>query len=101
MVKHWTGSVAFSPAEKENDRLVCASCTWLISEELGDQTRKAGVTDIRLQRPTYMKWIDTKTKLRCAIKSMESIREGLGPDIDWQSIVTPKQAPASRPWYGK
>src|SRR5947209_10072016 len=58
---------------------------WTLQEakELGDQTRKAGVTALKFQLPTYMEWIETNAKLTRAVQSMETIREGLGPDIDF------------------
>jgi galactonate dehydratase len=64
------------------------------AKELGDQTRKAGVTALKFQLPTYMEWIETNAKLTRAVKSMETIREGLGPDIDFAVDFHAKPSPS-------
>src|SRR5947199_10229198 len=64
------------------------------AKELGDQTRKAGVTALKFQLPTYMEWIETNAKLTQAVKSMETIREGLGPDIDFAVDFHAKPSPS-------
>jgi len=64
------------------------------AKELGEQTRKAGVTALKFQLPTYMEWIETSAKLARAVKSMETIREGLGPDIDFAVDFHAKPSPS-------
>ncbi|HMJ61999.1 MAG TPA: enolase C-terminal domain-like protein, partial [Bryobacteraceae bacterium] len=64
------------------------------AKELGDETRKAGVTALKFQLPTYMEWIETNAKLTRAVKSMETIREGLGPDIDFAVDFHAKPSPS-------
>jgi galactonate dehydratase len=53
------------------------------ARELGDQTRAAGVTALKFQLPDLMEWIETNAKLTRAVKHMETLRAGLGPDIDF------------------
>ena len=50
---------------------------------LRDQTRQAGVTALKFQLPDLLEWIETNAKLKRAVKHMETLREGLGPDIDF------------------
>src|SRR6185369_4591245 len=38
------------------------------AKALGDETRKAGVTALKFQLPTYMEWIETNAKLTRAVK---------------------------------
>ena len=64
------------------------------AKELGEQTRKAGVTALKFQLPTYMEWIETNAKLTRAVQSMEIIREGLGPDIDFAVDFHAKPSPS-------
>ena len=54
-------------------------------EELREQRQIAkseGITCFKGGIPGYYEWIDTSAKIRNAVKSMERLREGLGPDID-------------------
>jgi len=52
------------------------------ARELRDATKQAGVTALKFQLPQFLEWIDTNAKITRAVKSMETLREGLGPDID-------------------
>jgi galactonate dehydratase len=60
-----------------------AAKTLEAARELRDQTKAAGVTALKFQLPNFMEWIETNAKLTRAVKSMEMLREGLGPDIDF------------------
>ncbi len=54
-------------------------------EELREQRQIAkseGITCFKGGIPGYYEWIDTSAKIRNAVKAMERLREGLGPDID-------------------
>ena len=53
------------------------------ARELRDQTKAAGVTALKFQLPDLLEWIETNAKITRAVKSMETLREGLGPDIDF------------------
>ena len=53
------------------------------SRALRDRTRAAGVTALKFQLPDLLEWIETDVKLKRAVKHMEMLREGLGPDIDF------------------
>lgn len=44
--------------------------------------RQEGITCFKGGIPGYYEWIDTSAKIRGAVKAMELLREGLGPDID-------------------
>ena len=44
--------------------------------------KQEGITCFKGGIPGYYEWIDTSAKIRGAVKSMELLREGLGPDID-------------------
>ena len=50
---------------------------------LRDKTRQAGVTALKFQLPDLLEWVETGRKLTRAVKHMEMLREGLGPDIDF------------------
>jgi galactonate dehydratase len=69
---------------------------WTLAEarELRDKTKEAGVTALKFQLPTYMEWIETNAKLTRAVKSMETLREGLGPDIDFAVDFHAKPSPS-------
>ena len=41
------------------------------------------MTALKFQLPDLLEWIETNTKLTRAVKHMETLREGLGPDIDF------------------
>jgi galactonate dehydratase len=53
------------------------------ARELRDATKAAGVTALKFQLPDLTEWIETNTKITRAVKHMETLREGLGPDIDF------------------
>ena len=53
------------------------------ARELRDQSKAAGVTALKFQLPTFLEWIETNAKLTRAVKALETMREGLGPDIDF------------------
>ncbi|MFL6417607.1 MAG: galactonate dehydratase, partial [Bryobacteraceae bacterium] len=61
---------------------------------LRDETIAAGVTALKFQLPTNMEWIETNTKLTRAVKSMETLREGLGPDLDFAVDFHGKPSPS-------
>ena len=53
--------------------------------ELQEQRQIAkseGITCFKGGIPGFYEWIDTSAKIRNAVKAMERLREGLGPDID-------------------
>ncbi|HMF75119.1 MAG TPA: galactonate dehydratase [Bryobacteraceae bacterium] len=64
------------------------------AKALRDQTVAAGVTALKFQLPTYMEWIETNAKLTRAVKSMETLREGLGPDLDFAVDFHAKPSPS-------
>jgi galactonate dehydratase len=68
--------------------------TQAAARELRDKTKAAGVTALKFQLPTNMEWIETNAKLTRAIKSMETLREGLGPDIDFAVDFHAKPSPS-------
>ena len=41
-----------------------------------------GVSCFKTGIPTYYEWIETRNKISAAVKSMQVLRESLGPDID-------------------
>jgi galactonate dehydratase len=41
-----------------------------------------GVSCFKTGIPTYYEWIETRKKISAAVKSMQMLRESLGPDID-------------------
>src|SRR5205814_6930081 len=58
---------------------------WSLAEarEVRDKTRAAGVTALKFQLPDLLEWVETGAKIRRAVKHMEMLREGLGPDLDF------------------
>jgi galactonate dehydratase len=58
---------------------------WSLAQarELRDQTKAAGVTALKFQLPDLLEWVETGAKLTRAVKHMEMLREGLGPDLDF------------------
>lgn len=50
--------------------------------ELRASAKKLGVTCFKSGIPGYFEWIETKQSIRRAVKQLEMLREGLGPDID-------------------
>lgn len=45
--------------------------------------RFGSLTALKFQLPDLTEWIETNAKITRAVKSMETLREGLGPDIDF------------------
>src|SRR6266545_2937616 len=58
---------------------------WTVEEArtVRDKARQAGVTALKFQLPDLLEWIATSAKLKRAVKHMEILREGLGPDVDF------------------
>jgi galactonate dehydratase len=50
---------------------------------LRDQTKAAGVTALKFQLPDLLEWVESSAKIKRAVKHMEMLREGLGPDLDF------------------
>jgi galactonate dehydratase len=50
---------------------------------LGAKTREAGVTALKFQLPDMLEWIAPGEKIKRAVKHMETLRLGLGPDLDF------------------
>jgi galactonate dehydratase len=50
--------------------------------EVRDRAAQLGVTCIKGGIPGYFEWIETRAKIRAAIRHMETMRENLGPAID-------------------
>ena len=53
------------------------------------------MTALKFQLPDLLEWIETDAKLTRAVKHMEMLREGLGPDIDF---AVDFHAGPARPW---
>jgi galactonate dehydratase len=58
---------------------------WTLAQarELRDKTKAAGVTALKFQLPDLLEWVETDAKLKRAVKHLEMLRLGLGPDIDF------------------
>jgi galactonate dehydratase len=50
--------------------------------ELRQNAQKIGVSCLKAGIPGYYEWIETHAKIERAVKGMQFLREGLGPDID-------------------
>src|SRR5205823_6196011 len=50
--------------------------------KLRETAIQQGVSCFKTGLPTYYEWIETRKKISAAVKSMQFLREGLGPDID-------------------
>jgi galactonate dehydratase len=50
--------------------------------KLRQWTIEEGVTCLKATLPEYYEWIETHAKIERAVKSMQALREGFGPDID-------------------
>ncbi len=50
--------------------------------ELREIAFRTGVSCLKSGIPGYYKWIETHAKIDRAVKSVQALREGLGPDID-------------------
>jgi galactonate dehydratase len=49
---------------------------------LRENAAREGITAFKSGIPGYYEWIETHAKIQRAVKHMEMLREGLGPDID-------------------
>jgi galactonate dehydratase len=59
------------------------------------ETAKAqGITCFKSGIPGYYEWVETHAKISRAVKHMETLREGLGPDIDIGVDFHAKTSPA-------
>ena len=50
--------------------------------KLRETAIQQGVSCFKTGLPTYYEWIETRKKISAAVKSMQILRESLGPDID-------------------
>jgi galactonate dehydratase len=50
--------------------------------KLRETAIQQGVSCFKTGLPTYYEWIETRKKISAAVKSMQVLRESLGPDID-------------------
>lgn len=50
--------------------------------ELRQSAKAQGITCFKSGIPGYYEWIETNAAIKRAVKQMEMLREGLGPDID-------------------
>jgi galactonate dehydratase len=73
------------PVDPRGVRGYYHASAWSLAEarELRDQTKAAGVTALKFQLPDLLEWVETGNKLTRAVKHMEMLREGLGPDLDF------------------
>ena len=73
------------PVDPRGVRGYYHASAWSLAEarELRDKTKAAGVTALKFQLPDLLEWIETDAKLKRAVKHMEMLREGLGPDLDF------------------
>jgi galactonate dehydratase len=51
-------------------------------KELRATAHAQGITAFKAGLPTYYEWIETNEKISQAIRHLQNLREGLGPDID-------------------
>ena len=51
-------------------------------KQLRQSAQTLGITAFKSGIPGYFEWIETNEKITQAVKRMEMLREGLGPDID-------------------
>jgi galactonate dehydratase len=73
------------PVDPRGVRGYYHAAAWSLSEarELRDQTREAGVTALKFQLPDLLEWVESSAKIKRAVRHMEMLREGLGPDLDF------------------
>jgi galactonate dehydratase len=73
------------PVDPRGGRGYYHAAAWTLEEAraLRDQTRQAGVTALKFQLPDLLEWVETGRNLTRAVKHMEMLRQGLGPDIDF------------------
>ena len=53
-----------------------------------------GVSCFKTGIPAYYEWIETRKKISAAVKSMQMLRENLGPEIDIAVDVHAKTSPS-------
>ena len=73
------------PVDARGVRGYYHASAWTLDEAraLRDQAKAAGVTALKFQLPDLLEWVGTGAKIRRAVKHMEMLREGLGPDLDF------------------
>jgi galactonate dehydratase len=73
------------PVDPRGVRGYYHASAWSLSEarELRDKTKAAGITALKFQLPDLLEWVETGAKIKRAVKNMEMLREGLGPDLDF------------------
>lgn len=73
------------PVDPRGVRGYYHASAWTLAEarELRDKTKQAGVTALKFQLPDLLEWVETGAKISRAVKHMEMLREGLGPDLDF------------------
>jgi galactonate dehydratase len=73
------------PVDPRGVRGYYHASAWSLAQarELRDQTKAAGVTALKFQLPDLLEWVETGAKISRAVKHMEMLREGLGPDLDF------------------
>jgi galactonate dehydratase len=73
------------PVDPRGVRGYYHAAAWTLAQarELRDQTKAAGVTALKFQLPDLLEWVETGAKLKRAVKHLEMLREGLGPDLDF------------------
>jgi galactonate dehydratase len=63
-------------------------------EKLRASAAEQGITCFKSGIPGYYEWIDTNAKITRAVRHMQQLREGLGPDIDIGVDFHAKTSPA-------
>jgi galactonate dehydratase len=63
-------------------------------EKLRASAAEQGITCFKSGIPGYYEWIDTNVKITRAVRHMQNLREGLGPDIDIGIDFHAKTSPA-------
>ena len=61
---------------------------------LRQTAQQQGVSCFKTGIPGYYEWIETRAKIERAVKSLQALREGLGPDIDIAVDFHAKTSPA-------
>jgi galactonate dehydratase len=62
--------------------------------KLRETAHQQGVSCFKSGIPGYYEWIETRAKIERAVKSIQTMREGLGPDIDIAVDFHAKTSPA-------
>jgi galactonate dehydratase len=63
-------------------------------QKLRETAIQQGVSCFKTGIPAYYEWIETRKKISAAVKSMQMLRENLGPDIDIAVDFHAKTSPA-------